>query len=211
MAGLQQACGGHVQRSIHVLENIVIPKKTGKEFVWTDDEVELLLNVANDYKTTKAADCVDWESVKSKYVDIFELFKGELPDDDQERDLLNDFPHKKAEVTKQVVTSKLKAIRLKYRQAVDSGRRSGHGRAVLIFYELCENVWGGSPATEQIEGGLESADLGGNVEMSNTQDTGESEGNMCDEDDGEDNAEISGESSRGTSGKSSRESNKRDQ
>ena len=103
MAGLQQACGGHVQRSIHVLENIVIPKKTGKEFVWTDDEVELLLNVANDYKTTKAADCVDWESVKSKYVDIFELFKGELPDDDQERDLLNDFPHKKAEVTKQVV------------------------------------------------------------------------------------------------------------
>ena len=35
-----------------------------------------------------------------------------------------------------------------------------------------------------------------------------SEGNMGDEDDGEDNAEISGESSRGTSGKSSRESNR---
>lgn len=30
---------------------------------------------------------------------------------------------------------------------------------VLLYYELCEKVWGGSPVTEQIEGGLESADL----------------------------------------------------
>ena len=42
---------------------------------------------------------------------------------------------------------------------MDSGRRSGHGRVVLLYYELCEQVWGGNPATEQIEGGLESADL----------------------------------------------------
>ena len=55
------------------------PKKTAsrnssdnekKEFVWCDDEVELLLNVTADYKATKAAESVDWESVKKKYKDV---------------------------------------------------------------------------------------------------------------------------------------------
>jgi hypothetical protein len=62
-------------------------------------------------------------------------------------------------MTKQILTTKLKNIRQKYRQAVDSGRRSGHGRVVMLYYELCEMVWGGSPATEQLETGLESTDL----------------------------------------------------
>ena len=30
---------------------------------------------------------------------------------------------------------------------------------VLIYYELCENIWGGSPATMQIDGGLETTDI----------------------------------------------------
>ena len=47
-----------------------MPKKTGREFIWTDNEAELLLNVAIEYKTKKAAESVDWESVKSKYSDI---------------------------------------------------------------------------------------------------------------------------------------------
>ena len=38
-----------------------------------------------------------------------------------------DHPHSKDEITKQVVTSKLKGIRLKQYQAVNSGRGSGHG------------------------------------------------------------------------------------
>ena len=62
-------------------------------------------------------------------------------------------------MTKQIITTKLKAIRQKYRQAVDSGRYSGHGRVVLLYYEICEKVWGGSPATEQLESGIESNDL----------------------------------------------------
>ena len=122
------------------------PKKKDsnkKEFVWSDDEVELLLNVANEYKVAKAAESVDWESVKSKYKDIFDLFVAALPE----------------EIKLQSLTSKLKAIRLKFRQAVDSGRRSGHGRVVIIYYELCEKIWGGSPATEQIEGGVETVEL----------------------------------------------------
>ena len=66
--------------------------KKGKEFVWTDSEAELLLNVSIDYKTSKTAECVDWESIKSKYDDITELYIAALPD------------HKREQVTKLIVS-----------------------------------------------------------------------------------------------------------
>ena len=60
------------------------------------------------------------------------------------------------------MSSKLKSIRFKFRQAVDSGRRSGHGRVVMLYYELCQQLWAGSPATEQINVGFESTELASN-------------------------------------------------
>ena len=54
-------------------------KKEKKELQWTDNEAELLLNVTFDYKVAKVAISVDWESVKSKYENILERFKAELP------------------------------------------------------------------------------------------------------------------------------------
>ena len=45
--------------------------KVKKEFQWTDDEAELLLNVTCDYKNAKAMVNTDWESIKSKYEDTF--------------------------------------------------------------------------------------------------------------------------------------------
>ena len=60
-----------------------------KEFLWTDDEVELLLNITHEYKTAKAAECTDWESVKSKYADILDLFKEHSPGSDDERKQLD--------------------------------------------------------------------------------------------------------------------------
>lgn len=56
-------------------------------------------------------------------------------------------------------SSLLPAIRQKYRMAIDSGRRSGHGRVVLLFFDLCGKIGGGSPATVQIGNGLESTDF----------------------------------------------------
>ena len=53
----------------------------------------------------------------------------------------------------------MKNIRSKYRQAIDSGKKSGHGRVVKLFFELCEHIWGGSPATKTIINGMESVDL----------------------------------------------------
>ena len=138
-------------------------KKDSNDFIWTDEESELLLSVANDFKVAKASKGVDWESVKTKYSDIFDLYVAALPDD--VCGVTKSFPHKKESITKQILTSKLKAIRLKYRQAVDSGRKSGHGRVVMLYYELCQNVWGGSPATEQIDGGIETVELVPDTDM----------------------------------------------
>ncbi|RXN37887.1 transcription initiation factor TFIID subunit 3-like protein [Labeo rohita] len=98
--------------------------------VWTDSKVELLLCVALDYKARKAQDNVDWESCQSKYVDMLAQFLEQYPSETNQ-----DFPHVKEEIT------------------------SGHGRVVLLYFELCEQVWGGSPATTTIASGIETDEL----------------------------------------------------
>ncbi|CAM4652866.1 unnamed protein product [Leuciscus chuanchicus] len=70
-----------------------------------------------------------------------------------------EFPHVKEEITRAHLTTKLKTIRGKYRNSVDTGRRSGHGRMVLLYFELYEQVWGGSPATTTIASDIETNKL----------------------------------------------------
>ena len=139
-------------------------KKTSVQnaFIWTDDEVEHLLTVTNEYKVSKTYESVDWESVQSKYADILERFKQHIPSIEDNSESLasgKDFPHKAGDITKSILSTKPKSIRTKFRQSVDSGKRSGHGRVVWIDYELCESIWGGSPATAPIETGVESTDI----------------------------------------------------
>ena len=87
-----------------------------KEFFWSDDEVELLLNVTHQ-KVQQLVEGISWESVKSKYADLLALLKNELPATKEEAaQLVKDYPHTKDEVTKEILTTKLKAIRNKYRQ-----------------------------------------------------------------------------------------------
>lgn len=107
----------------------------------------------------KAMAYIDWESCQNKYGDILELFNEQYPSAEDAEKLGKDYPHSKDDVTKAFVTTKLKAIRLKYRHAVDSGRRSGHGRVVLLYFELCEHIWGGSPATTTIPNGIETSKI----------------------------------------------------
>ena len=53
------------------------------------------------------------------------------------------------------MTNKLKAVRVKVCGAVDSGRKSRHGRVVLLYFDKCEEIWGGSPATTTLPTGIE--------------------------------------------------------
>ena len=97
---------------------IANPNKKARraEFMWSDDECELLLNVTHEYKIKQLMNGTDWESVRSKYSDILELFKKEIPEVEEGSRLLKDYPHQKEEVTKEIITAKLKSTRTKFRQ-----------------------------------------------------------------------------------------------
>ena len=113
-------------------------KTKADNFVWTDDEVQLLLEVTNDQKVSKGGTNIDWESCQSKYTDILELYWEHYPSSQEESAAIEkEYPNKKEEITKVILTSKLKNIRRKFRQAIDSGKRSGHGRVVLLYFKIC--------------------------------------------------------------------------
>ena len=59
-------------------------KAKEQAFVWADDEVELLLKVTHEYKVKKVGENVDWKSVRSKYSDLWEQLKLQLPSDSEE-------------------------------------------------------------------------------------------------------------------------------
>ena len=54
--------------------------------------------------------------------------------------------------------TKLKNIRKKYRNAVDTGKKSGQGKVVLLYFNECEKIWGGSTATAKLQTGLETVE-----------------------------------------------------
>ena len=47
-------------------------------FIWSDDEIELLLNVVLEYKTARTMENVDWETCQTKYVNILDLFRAQF-------------------------------------------------------------------------------------------------------------------------------------
>ena len=49
----------------------------------------------------------------------------------------------------------MKALRNKYKIALDSGRGSRGGKVVAQFYNLCTDIWGGCPAAESIPSGID--------------------------------------------------------
>ena len=48
---------------------------------------------------------------------------------------------------------------------MDSGRRSGHGRVVYLYYELCAKIWGGNPSTTQMNDGVETEDINNSQDL----------------------------------------------
>ena len=56
-----------------------------------------------------------------------------------------------------------------------------HGRVIHLYYELCEKIWGGSPATEQIEMGIQTKEVNQQMAMSERE---------PDYDETEDNSEL---------------------
>ena len=110
-----------------------------------------------EYKTSRALKNVGWESCQNKYGNILKLFLYEYPIPETAVTIEKYFPHKTGEITQSSLTSKLKMICKKFRQATDSGGKKGHGHIVLLYLELCKETWGGSPATTIVDG-IETTD-----------------------------------------------------
>ena len=120
--------------------------------IWTDDEVQLLLETVIAFKAKKSYEGIDWESVKEKYENIKNEFTDAFPAESN-----STFPHNKLVFSREKVAAKIKQIRVKYRKALDSGRQSGGGRVVATFFDLCSQIWSESPATESMVKGLDSS------------------------------------------------------
>ena len=64
---------------------------------------------------------------------------------------------------------------------MDTSRRSSGGRTVATFYDLCNEIWSGCPATTSIENALDAGDMQGTT--SDAQKVPGDEGEeMCNED-----------------------------
>ena len=123
---------------------------------WTDEESALLLQTVLDYKTAKISLDHDWETVKSKYDDIAQLFISNYP-----KEKSGEFPNSDIldAFNKNRISAKIKKLKMGYKKAIDSGRKSGGGRAVGSLFEECNEIWAGSPAVEKLDGGLETASV----------------------------------------------------
>ena len=119
--------------------------------VWTDDEVQLLLETTRDFKAMKAYAGVDQESKKEKYENIRETFVSNLPKETASEECA----HSTGFFTRERIASKIKQIRAQYRKVLDAGRQSGGGRIVATFNDLWSDIWSGSPATEPFQAGLD--------------------------------------------------------
>ena len=57
------------------------PKKINTEVLWSDDEIQLLLQTLFSFKSKCEFEELSWESVRSKYEQIFEKMSKEYPED----------------------------------------------------------------------------------------------------------------------------------
>ena len=99
---------------------------------------------------------VDWESMtKNKYDKIMETVHKNYP----KIGGIKEFPHGECiqELHNAHITSKILKIRSDYKKAVDLGKRSDRGRIMMTFYDLCWDIWAGSPATTSLSSGFDSS------------------------------------------------------
>ena len=124
-----------------------------ESFKWTDDEIQLLLEVVKDYQSIQTQKKLDWMKIRSRYEQIAAKMRVDYPITSSE-----EFPHTAEEITKERVAAKLKKIQAAYKKALDAKRQSGRGgRVVMTLYDVCNDIWGRCPAANSLEDGMDSS------------------------------------------------------
>ena len=125
-----------------------VGKKDDPTFSWTDKEVELLPESVKIFKKNMEAEGVERESLRTKYDKIMEIVHKNYPKTGNIEECIQ-------ELHKACITSKVKKVHSDYKKAVDLGNRSGGRRIIMTFYDLCQDIWAGSPATTSLSSGFD--------------------------------------------------------
>ena len=122
-----------------------------KNMVWTDDEEKLLSEALILFKSENSYEGIYQGSVKEKDELIKNDFLEAFSSENKPRF------HEKLLFTREKVAAKIKQMRVSYRKPLDSGKQSGGVRVAATVFDLCNQIWSGSPATESISSGLDGA------------------------------------------------------
>ena len=125
-----------------------VSKKNDPTFSWTDKEVELLPESVKIFKKNMEAEGVERESLRTKYDKIMEIVHKNYPKTGNIEECIQ-------ELHKACITSKVKKVHSDYKKAADLGKRSGGRRTIMTFYDLCQDIWAGSPATTSLSSGFD--------------------------------------------------------
>ena len=125
-----------------------VSKKDDPTFSWTDKEVELLPESVKIFKKNMEAEGVERESLRTKYDKIMKIVHKNYPKTGNIEECIQ-------ELHKAGITSKVKKVHSDYKKAVDLGNRSGGRRIIMTFYDLCQDIWAGSPATTSLSSGFD--------------------------------------------------------
>ena len=87
--------------------------KASISFNWNGEEVELLLEVVLHLKSDKTGQSLDWESIKTKYVDIRDIFVERYPKNSTDESYLHQDVVK--HFSKERIIAKVNAPRNKYK------------------------------------------------------------------------------------------------
>lgn len=113
----------------------------------------MLLEVCFELKAESDYEGINFESKRIKYELVKDRFCEQYPT------VMNNTHARTNDlnsITKERVSAKIKSIRGNFKKAVDSGKKSGGGRIIFTFYDICESIWGGSPAVRSISNGIDT-------------------------------------------------------
>ena len=105
-----------------------------------------------------------WESTRNKYKNIQKILVENYLSNEFDKEN-NPNAQKIGELLiKDWISAKLKIFCADFCKAIDKRKISGSRRVLFTFFDLCEQLWGGSPAFTTIENSIDS--LGAHLEES---------------------------------------------
>ena len=109
-----------------------------------------------EYKTKEEYKGFSWENTRNKHKNVREILVENYSADEVDKEKYPNGKKIGEVLTKDRISAKIKIIRADFCKAIDKGKRISGRRVVFTFFDLREQLWGGSPAATTIENSLDS-------------------------------------------------------